>query len=110
MSSNLKGKSRALEEEVTAEGSRLTRASSPGIRKVDTEGSSAGSSRPRSPRSTDVSVEDADTRPADPFEGMTEEEIFKIVTRPAEIEGLSDWGIPLEVDPDQASDTLKVSL
>jgi hypothetical protein len=44
----------------------------------------------------------------DPFEGMTEEEIFKVVTRPAEIEGIADWGIPAAVDPDQASDTLKV--
>jgi hypothetical protein len=45
----------------------------------------------------------------DPFEGMTEEEIFKVVTRPAEIEGTADWGIPAAVDPDRASDTLKVS-
>lgn len=48
--------------------------------------------------------------PIDPFEGMSEEEIFKIVTRPAEFEGIADWGIPPEVDPDQASDALKVNL
>jgi hypothetical protein len=40
---------------------------------------------------------------------MSEEEIFKIVTRPDEIEGVADWGIPPEVDPSQASESLKVS-
>ena len=53
-------------------------------------------------------MNDTETRTTDPFEGMSEEEIFKIVTRPAEIEGVADWGIPAEVDPDQASDALKV--
>lgn len=45
----------------------------------------------------------------DPFEGMSEEDIFRIVTRPDEIEGVVDWGIPPAVDPAQASDALKVS-
>jgi len=53
-------------------------------------------------------MEDPGIISSDPFEGMSEEEIFKIVTRPAEIEGVADWGIPAEVDPDQASDALKV--
>ena len=53
-------------------------------------------------------IENLEAISIDPFEGMSEEEIFKIVTRPAEIEGVSDWGIPAEVDPDQASDALKV--
>jgi len=53
-------------------------------------------------------MDKSETISGDPFEGMSEEEIFKIVTRPAEIEGVADWGIPAEVDPDQASDTLKV--
>jgi hypothetical protein len=53
-------------------------------------------------------MDDIELRTADSFEGMSEEEIFKIVTRPAEIEGVADWGIPAEVDPDQASDALKV--
>lgn len=45
----------------------------------------------------------------DPFEGMTEEEIFRLVTRPDDLEGVEDWGIPPEVNPDQSSDVLKVS-
>ena len=69
--------------------------------------SSAGPSRPRSPSKSAV-VDIPEANSADPFEGMSEEEIFKIVTRPAEIEGVTDWGIPAEVDPDQASDALKV--
>jgi hypothetical protein len=40
---------------------------------------------------------------------MSEEEIFRIVSRPDEIDGVADWGIPPEVDPDQASEALKVS-
>ena len=53
-------------------------------------------------------MDDTEVRSADPFEGMSEEEIFKIVTRPAEIEGVADWGIPAEVDPSRAPDALKV--
>lgn len=64
-----------------------------------------GPSRPRSPP--------VDTAPTastsnDPFEGMDEDEIFRLVTKPEEIEGLADWGIPPEVDPTEADDTLKV--
>jgi len=68
--------------------------------------SSAGPSRPRSPLKSAV-IDIPEAISADPFEGMSEEEIFKIVTRPAEIEGVTDWGIPAEDDPDQASDALK---
>jgi hypothetical protein len=84
-----------------------SRRSSPVTRDTNAEASSAGPSRPRSPQKTKM-TDDTEVRTADPFEGMSEEEIFKIVTRPAEIEGVVDWGIPAEVDPDQASDTLKV--
>lgn len=38
---------------------------------------------------------------------MTDEEVFRRVSGPGE-EG-DDWGIPDEVDPDECSDTLKVS-
>jgi hypothetical protein len=85
----------------------LSRRPSPVTRDTTAEPSSAGPSRPRSPPKT-TAMNDTGTRTADPFEGMSEEEIFKIVTRPAEIEGVADWGIPSEVDPNQASDALKV--
>jgi hypothetical protein len=76
-------------------------------RDTTAEASSAGPSRPRSPQKA-AAMDDTEVRTADPFEGMSEEEIFKIVTRPADIEGVADWGIPAEVDPGQASDALKV--
>jgi hypothetical protein len=84
-----------------------SRRPSPSTRDTTAEASSAGPSRPRSPQKT-IAMDDTEARTADPFEGMSEEEIFKIVTRPAELEGVVDWGIPAEVDPDQASDALKV--
>lgn len=43
------------------------------------------------------------------FAGMDDEEIFRLVTKPNEIDGVADWGIPPEVDPDEADDALKVS-
>ena len=85
----------------------LSRRPSPVSRDTTAEPSSAGPSRPRSPQKA-TAMDDIGVRTADPFEGMSEEEIFKIVTRPAEIEGVIDWGIPAEVDPDQASEALKV--
>ena len=42
--------------------------------------------------------------------GMSEEEAFRTVTRPAEIEGLENWGIPDEVDPGEASPELTVTI
>ena len=33
------------------------------------------------------------------YDGMSEEAIFRAVTRPQPIEGVSDWGIPDAVDP-----------
>ena len=64
-----------------------------------------GPSRPRSPPVTTL------TQPTenDLFVGMDEEEIFRLVTKPDEIEGVADWGIPPEVDPAEADDKLKVS-
>lgn len=44
------------------------------------------------------------------YEGMSEEEIFRMVTKPPEIEGKLDWGIPPEVDPVNASAELKVGV
>jgi hypothetical protein len=85
----------------------LSRRPSPVTRDTTAEPSSAGPSRPRSPQKV-TTMDDTETRNVDPFDGMSEEEIFKIVTRPADIEGVADWGIPAEVDPNQASDALKV--
>jgi hypothetical protein len=42
------------------------------------------------------------------FAGMSEAEVFRFATRPREIPGTVDWGIPPEVDPAEASDVLKV--
>ena len=42
--------------------------------------------------------------------GVSEEEVFGNATRPAEIDGLENWGIPDEVDPGEASRELTVSL
>lgn len=67
-----------------------------------------GPSRIPSPSAVDQGSPDKDNND-DPFEGMTEEEIFRLVTRPDDLEGVEDWGIPPEVDPDQSSDVLKVS-
>ena len=44
------------------------------------------------------------------YDGMTEQEIFKIVTRPEEIEGVEDWGIPPAADPKFCDPKLKVCL
>ncbi|WRT68822.1 uncharacterized protein IL334_005802 [Kwoniella shivajii] len=41
------------------------------------------------------------------FDGLTEEQVFNIVTTPDQIDGTEDWGIPSEVDPDESSDALK---
>lgn len=68
----------------------------------------AGPSRAASPAIVD-SGPTGNVAGTDPFEGLTEEEIFRLVTRPDDLEGVQDWGIPPEVDPDQSSDTLKVS-
>ncbi|ORX38982.1 HCNGP-like protein-domain-containing protein [Kockovaella imperatae] len=38
---------------------------------------------------------------------MTEEEMFRRVTRPPDIDGLEDWGIPPEVDPGECSTQLR---
>lgn len=106
-SSKSKGKAKATTRvDATDERLGLSRPVSPEIRDTTTGSSSAGPSRPRSPQNIDTIT----AIPIDPFEGKTEEEIFKIVTRPAEFEGIADWGIPAEVDPNQASDALKVNL
>ena len=65
-----------------------------------------GPSRPSSPPLAQMTKE---STADDIFSGMDDEEIFRLVTRPDEIEGVADWGIPPEVDPDQAADPLKVS-
>ncbi|KAK8843509.1 hypothetical protein IAR55_007169 [Kwoniella newhampshirensis] len=44
------------------------------------------------------------------FDGLTEDEVFKIVTMPRELEGVDDWGIPPEVDPEEASPQLKAKV
>jgi hypothetical protein len=45
----------------------------------------------------------------DPHEGLSEPEVFRLITRPRDIPGLEDWGIPKAVDPDQADEGLTVS-
>jgi hypothetical protein len=42
------------------------------------------------------------------FEGMTEEEVFRLATLPKDIEGVDNWGIPDEVDPEECARGLKV--
>lgn len=42
------------------------------------------------------------------YGGMTDEEVFKAVIRPEEVDGLEDWGIPRGVDPAECSEQLKV--
>lgn len=37
---------------------------------------------------------------------MTDDEVFRVVSGPGEID---DWGIPDEVDPEECSDALQVS-
>ncbi|KAK6904502.1 hypothetical protein I204_06895 [Kwoniella mangroviensis CBS 8886] len=44
------------------------------------------------------------------FEGLSDDEIFKIVTMPDDIEGVDDWGIPPEVDPKEADETLRTKV
>ncbi|WWC91467.1 uncharacterized protein L201_006413 [Kwoniella dendrophila CBS 6074] len=41
------------------------------------------------------------------FQGLNEDEIFNLVTLPPNIDGLENWGIPPEVDPNECDDTLK---
>jgi hypothetical protein len=79
-----------------------------GERQPSAETSTAGPSRLPSPQQAGPIV-DENQASTDPFEGMSEEQIFRIVTRPDEIEGVADWGIPPAVDPAQATDALKVS-
>jgi len=69
----------------------------------------AGPSRIASPPATEEHPPPEDSTASDPFDGLSEEEIFRLVTRPDDIEGVKDWGIPPAVDPEQASDALKVS-
>jgi hypothetical protein len=69
----------------------------------------AGPSRIAPPPATEDYPPPEDSTAADPFDGLSEEEIFRLVTRPGDIEGVKDWGIPPAVDPEQASDALKVS-
>ena len=103
--SNQKGKTKVTNTDASA-----SRDSSPRKRKTVNYSDFApleapGPSRPRSPPVATL------TQPTenDLFEGMDEEEIFRLVTKPDEIEGVADWGIPPEVDPAEADDTLKVS-
>ncbi|WVW79146.1 hypothetical protein I302_101112 [Kwoniella bestiolae CBS 10118] len=44
------------------------------------------------------------------FAELSEDEIFKLVTLPDEVEGVDNWGIPPEVDPSEADDTLKTKV
>lgn len=44
----------------------------------------------------------------DRFAGMTEQDIFRVATRPPEIDGVADWGIPAAVDPAESDLRLKV--
>lgn len=46
----------------------------------------------------------------DPMRGLSEDEIFARVSRPENIPGLENWGIPPAVDPDLCSPQLKVRL
>lgn len=39
---------------------------------------------------------------------MTDDEVFRIVSRPEGTVGLDDWGIPGEVDPKECSEELQV--
>ncbi len=43
-------------------------------------------------------------------ETETEEETFRRINRPPEVDGLENWGIPEEVDPSEASPALTVGL
>ena len=53
---------------------------------------------------------DEDPEPEqDPYQGLSEQQIFRLITRPRDIPGLVDWGIPSEVDPEQADPALRVS-
>lgn len=46
----------------------------------------------------------------DDMEGMTQEEMFAIVSKPDPIPGLDNWGIPPPVNPDLCSAQLKVRI
>jgi hypothetical protein len=41
---------------------------------------------------------------------MTDAQMFQAIMRPPPLGGVEDWGIPPEVDPDMASDELKVGV
>jgi hypothetical protein len=43
------------------------------------------------------------------YPGMSDDEVFRMVSRPQEILGVDDWGIPGEVDPVECGEALKVS-
>ena len=105
--SDRKGKTKA-----TATNTSASRDASPRKRKTVNYSDFApleapGPSRPRSPPAATSTTNSTDN---DLFEGMEEDEIFQLVTKPDEIEGVADWGIPSEVNPDEADDKLKVSI
>jgi hypothetical protein len=41
---------------------------------------------------------------------LSDEEVFRRVSRPDEIPGQENWGIPDEVDPEACDDALKLSI
>ncbi|KAI9636614.1 HCNGP-like protein-domain-containing protein [Dioszegia hungarica] len=44
------------------------------------------------------------------YPGWSDEEVFRRVSRPDEIPGLENWGIPAEVDPEECDDALKAKV
>lgn len=48
------------------------------------------------------------TATPDPFAGLSDEQVFRLVTRPDDVPGIPDWGIPAAADTALASDKLKV--
>ena len=42
------------------------------------------------------------------YAGMSEQQVFDAVTRPEDIPGMEEWGIPKAVDPEECSPQLKV--
>ena len=59
---------------------------------------------PSDNREADVAAEDEEDR----FAGMSDLEIFRLVTAPPEIPGVSEWGIPPEVESSKADLRLRV--
>ena len=43
------------------------------------------------------------------YPGLSDEEVFKLVTMPDAVDDVDDWGIPAEVPPEETSDALQVS-